>query len=251
MEYTHTINVHIKNADKAIEALQKEPNRKVRIIIPRESLGRGGFTITLTSRQWTFFNRKTVGDFYLNASVDTFGGDIYDIYSFYDFTREEDLDTTTSDELEQMMEDTPGFLGVFANDEFPTDLLRHVGATSRNPISAIINYDNSTQAGVHWVAVFIDPKVKQVEYFDPFGVPPKKRILKLLNTLNMPFIFTNTQIQHLDSKACGYYASQYIKLRTDGHSVYDIVFDRFTRDPIKNEKILKKLVSSSANAGKQ
>jgi len=243
----HTIKVHIKNAPKAIQALQQEPNRKVRIIVPRESLDRGGYTIRLTPRQYTFFRRKAVGDFYLNADIHTFGGDLLDIDSYYDFTTEDDLDTTTSEDINDMLGNTPGFMGVYANNEIPTDLLSNIARMITKPISAVINYDNNDQAGTHWVAIFIDPKSKQIEYFDPFGVPPKKRILNLLNRIGLPFIFTNTQLQHLDSHACGYYVAQYIIMRTQGMSVYDIIFDRFTRDPIKNEKILKQMVNEHSN----
>jgi len=242
MSEHHTIKVHIKNADKAINSLLQEPNRKVRIIIPRESLNRGGFTIHLTDRQYTFFNRKKVGDFMINADINTFGGNLSNIDSYYDFTQEDDLEITSSTDLEQMLDGVKGFIGVFANNDFPSTFIHRLATTTNTPLSAILNYDNSDQPGTHWVGLFIDPKVKHIEYFDPFGVPPKKRILNILNKLELPIIMSNTQLQDLNSEACGYYVVEYIKMRTEGMSMYDILFDKFTRDPIKNEKILKNMV---------
>jgi len=229
------VKVHITNVTSAINKLRQDPNTPTKIRIIRASVNKGPFTIYLTSKQFSTLHNSINKFCIMNATPETFG----DINNY-----ETTLDTTTSTDLNQMLQGIKGFLGVFANDEFSPTFTKNIASVSSTPISAIINYDNKYDEGTHWIAIFIDITNKQTEYFDPFGVPPKKKILNALQTINYPIVMSNSQLQHINSNACGYYAVQYLIHRHKGVSIYDFIFNIFTKDPSKNEKILEKLVHS-------
>jgi len=249
MNNTVTVKVHIENAEEALEKLRADNNATVKIVIPVDSLDKGGFTIHIPKRQHTFLTKRSNGKCTFNATIDTFGGDISNITNFfeisdYDPNLPSNLDTTTSDQIDDMLEDYDGFFGVYANNKFPVDYIPTYFRTTKNrPCSIVVNYDNDDEPGTHWCGIFISATRDSVEYFDPFGLPPKKRILSALKKLKLPIVMINSQIQHIDSHACGYYVVEYIKMRYDGVPIYDIVFDVFDKSPAQNEKTLQALVN--------
>ena len=77
------------------------------------------------------------------------------------------------------------FRGVFMKDQLPHQ--------PNSVETGIINLDNSTGPGTHWVAYAIDPR--GIVYFDSYGLAPTKRVYALYkNPSNEDLVFyaTNT-----------------------------------------------------------
>ncbi len=127
------------------------------------------------------------------------------------------------------------FLGVFMRDEMlDLKLFKNVDFTKDNAM--IINLDESSGPGSHWVGLYFyrSPKGKMiVSYFDSFGMPVIPEILFFINkklktskfhSLDLPFQhydFTNKN--SLVSNLCGYYAMAWIVLsylRIDAGGVF-------------------------------
>jgi len=67
----------------------------------------------------------------------------------------------------------------------------------------IINLDDSQGLGTHWVIVVNNPWLKEILFFDSFGVYPSKRIIAFMERSGKPYITTNNEYQHKTSLACG------------------------------------------------
>ena len=63
-----------------------------------------------------------------------------------------------------------------------------------------VNIDNDNMGGSHWTCFYI--KDNKSLYFDSFGAPPDKFLLK---ELPKPIIYHNYKIQDINSKLCGSY----------------------------------------------
>ena len=61
-----------------------------------------------------------------------------------------------------------------------------------------VNIDDGSQGGTHWTCFYI--KDNKSYYFDSFGGPPDKFLLK---QLPKPIIYHNYKIQEIKSKSCG------------------------------------------------
>jgi len=94
----------------------------------------------------------------------------------------------------------------------------------------VINSDTIDGIGKHWLAYFNDPKNKYVEFFNSFGLPPGIEILSYLESSGKDIIYNSSQIQSNDSVLCGYYTVHYIKERSEGRSMYDILYS-FNQNP--------------------
>lgn len=91
--------------------------------------------------------------------------------------------------------------------------LQWIGFKDELPIHAPGNYiinlasSNDGTGGTHWCAVRLDKD--QALYFDPFGIPPPKKVLKWLfrwvRSNHKKIIINRTEIQNLKSNWCGQY----------------------------------------------
>lgn len=82
---------------------------------------------------------------------------------------------------------------------------------------AIINSDVSTGMGKHWTARFHN------YLFDPFGMPPDRRILTQATDAYPKVYSSTTQIQEIDENNCGWYCLQFLYLMnasTTPHSTF-------------------------------
>ena len=79
--------------------------------------------------------------------------------------------------------------GVYSRDSIP----KRIGAKFY-----IINLDDSTGPGTHWVALY--NVGRKPIYFDSFGVWPPKELMKIKNLL-----FNDYRIQSRNSRSCGLY----------------------------------------------
>lgn len=125
-------------------------------------------------------------------------------------------------DISNMLRKIPHFRGIFTRDILPKRMLKIE--------CGIINSDTVSGIGKHWLAYFNDPKGKYVEFFNSFGLPPGKEILSYLESSGKDIIYNSSQIQSNDSVLCGYYSVYYIKERSKGRNMYDILYS-FSQKP--------------------
>ena len=143
-----------------------------------------------------------------------------------------DLDTT---QLLKNIERDPVankyFKGVFSRDLLPRKL--------SYPASFIANTKSSKSRGEHWIAFYIDAD-KNLEFFDPMGLPPSYyRLVSYISQISNRNKYNTTQYQSLFSPFCGYYCLLFVFLKsrnkTFNSKIFNINFE-------ENDKFLKKLI---------
>lgn len=136
----------------------------------------------------------------------------------------------------------PYFIGCFASDDLLPALLKY---PKRNIFSCIVNTQDSSKSGEHWLAVLIDlDRDKSVEVYDSFAENPPKKIeeslLKFIRDrkpLSLIKYKVNSVInQRSNSQKCGLYAIQFLYNRLILHKSFSFStgFDTQIRDAEKN-----------------
>ena len=111
---------------------------------------------------------------------------------------------------------TDPYTSPFYGGTFPIDLLPQPLLSNR---IYVINLDESTQAGSHWVQLAtLDGSIC---YFDSFGQPPPSQIIKTVagKTIN----YCDIPIQSPLSQACGYHVLTVSLLQARGYSLLEIL----------------------------
>ncbi len=68
--------------------------------------------------------------------------------------------------------------------------------------TGIINLDDNTGPGTHWVAYAIDPR--SIIYFDSYGLAPPKEFIKYISKVKSPLYYSTLPTQRLtDPPICG------------------------------------------------
>lgn len=97
-------------------------------------------------------------------------------------------------------------------------------------IGLIYNLDTSSGPGTHWVAMFIDNKNNEINYYDSYGSMPIKLIQDFISKLKINFkknnyeptvIYNNKRHQYGGSE-CGMYSMNFILERLNGVNMYQI-----------------------------
>ena len=118
------------------------------------------------------------------------------------------------------------FRGIYSRDGLPKIIKKECG---------IINLDNMSGPGTHWVAYRNINNI--VEYFDPFGLLMPNEVLDYFHTSGKPIVYSMDEIQNRDSVLCGYWCLYYLLERQKGNSILDIIhnphFDNDNSDFIK------------------
>lgn len=91
------------------------------------------------------------------------------------------------------------FLGVFAKDKIPQNLLK-------KPYSLIVNTHSSHQPGEHWLAVHVDESGRGF-FFDSYGSSPQQwdEIFKTIDNTAEKWFFHTKRIQSYFTTVCGQY----------------------------------------------
>ena len=120
----------------------------------------------------------------------------------------------TSFFLNNVLENTPHFLGVYPQDFLLTF------SPDTYPIKLLLNLDVSSQPGTHWLSLCITET--HLEIFDSFGLDPKtwnrkpvillKFIEKLSQSRN---VLISPRFQSNNSNLCGFYSILFLSLRTN------------------------------------
>ena len=97
-------------------------------------------------------------------------------------------------------------------------------------IGIIYNLDVSSGEGTHWVAVFIDNKHNEINYFDSYGSLPTPLIKEFIerlvenykkNGITPTIIYNDKRFQYGHSE-CGVYSMNFILERIHGTTMYDL-----------------------------
>ena len=106
------------------------------------------------------------------------------------------------------------------------------GGGIRQRRAYIINYDESSEPGSHWVAVFnavpsylpssSSSSSSLPEFFDPAGLPPLDGRIKFY-LLGANYEYNPNVLQQVQGNACGFYCVYYILQRIRGVSANDII----------------------------
>ena len=146
------------------------------------------------------------------------------------------------------------FLGVVPSD-CPTKIhcelsnidIKTLKKNKVNKIGLIYNLDVSTGPGTHWVAVYIDNKNDEINYYDSYGSEPIKLINDFIIKLNnkyrklgyQPKIIYNDKRHQYGGSECGMYSINFILERLNNVNMYQI-YNRKISDKKMNH--LRKLL---------
>jgi hypothetical protein len=131
--------------------------------------------------------------------------------------------------IERLLANQHNFQGVFSSDTLPD-----------SPRLLVCNTDPSTQAGQHWIAIYVD-KNGHGEYFDSFGRPPDKHFEQYMNSKCSRWIFNKKQLQSVISAFCGYYCCVYVAFRCRGYDMIKIIA-MFTNDTGYNDMLVHRFI---------
>ena len=134
----------------------------------------------------------------------------------------------STDEIDEILSNNP-ITDIFYMRCFPSNKLPKC---EHFPCSMVVNFDEHTKPGTHWVAVYA-PDSTEAHYFDSFG-GGETDIENINEYLQDNFeLVTNRSkaIQSRRSKVCGYYAIFFIYLSSKG-----IPFKRIERLLLKEKR---------------
>ena len=118
----------------------------------------------------------------------------------------------TNFELEEAAQELKisNFRGVFLRNTLPK--------RPKKNECGILNLDDTSGNGTHWVAWYKNGKNKY--YFDSFGVQPPT---ELITYLSSPIHYNTEEIQPRDQVFCGHLCLYVLKHLTDGEKFQDVI----------------------------
>jgi len=120
------------------------------------------------------------------------------------------------------------FRGVFMRDQLPKQPNRVE--------TGIINLDNSTGAGTHWVAYAIDPRA--IVYFDSYGLAPPIEFNKYVSTMNAPVYYSTLPTQQLsDPPICGSEVLNTLAAISSSRKPPHVVVNEYTSEKFRDNYI--------------
>ena len=104
----------------------------------------------------------------------------------------------------------PNFRGVSLRDALPT--------TPKKKECGILNLDDTTGSGTHWVAWYTNGTEKK--YFDSYGLQPPN---ELVDYLHSPILYNTERVQPYDQVFCGHLCLYVLKQLGGGQHLQDII----------------------------
>ena len=104
----------------------------------------------------------------------------------------------------------PNFRGVSLRDALPT--------TPKKKECGILNLDDTTGSGTHWVAWYKNGTEKK--YFDSYGLQPPN---ELVDYLHSPILYNTERVQPYDQVFCGHLCLYVLKQLGGGQHLRDII----------------------------
>lgn len=94
----------------------------------------------------------------------------------------------------------------------------------REPLIGIVNLQSSKDGnGTHWAGFVIPPPSKTLNgiktadknyYIDSYGQPPPEEIVKFLKTKGRKIVYSDQQLQKLDTDTCGEFVLAFVRHMT-------------------------------------
>ena len=119
------------------------------------------------------------------------------------------------------------------------------GVISRDQIALIdesgyyiVNLNDSTQPGSHWVVIHLKGSSQAIEYFDSFGLNAPMELVNLSNKFHVYYLYNSTQYQDLNSVLCGYWCLYFVNESRKKRSFYDILKPFSHTDTQFNERLI-------------
>jgi hypothetical protein len=118
--------------------------------------------------------------------------------------------------------------------------LRLVLASRAKKAGLVLNLDDSSQDGSHWVAVYFDIAHKTMEYYDSYGDKAPQPVIKFFEALRQRGwkYKENRKVHQRKNSECGVYSIHFIVRRLLGKT-FDETVDKIIRDAEMNENRLK------------
>jgi len=90
--------------------------------------------------------------------------------------------------------------------------------------AAVVNRDDSSQPGSHWMAIYIDEN-GNLEFFDSYGQSPffYGKLIQDYVSKYSNVIWNSVTFQSITSNVCGHYCIYFILKRCQGNSMYFII----------------------------
>ena len=128
------------------------------------------------------------------------------------------------------------FLGCFPSDQMPS-------ISTNFPTCFIMNTDNSSEAGDHWLAVILNKK--NCLFFDSFGLPILNPLLiQFLSKQYKKAVYSAKCIQHFESIRCGEFCVAFLK-KIKTKKQYQMFLSNFNgEDLLSNDKIVANMLNS-------
>lgn len=108
----------------------------------------------------------------------------------------------------------PNFRGVYLRDVLPWKPLKNE--------CGILNLDDSSGTGTHWVCWYKDGNKKY--YFDSYGLTPP---IELIQYLKSPILYNTEQIQPKDQVICGHLCLYVLWKMSKGITLQNIINDLY------------------------
>jgi len=117
---------------------------------------------------------------------------------------------------------------------YPLDLIPKKQIMLR-PCALIVNTDESSKPGEHWVAIYLYDNCS-AEYFDSFGLMPlHHEILMFLRRNKIKnLVYNPNQIQSITSNTCGAYCVLFVKFKCLNFNFCDLI-KCFSSNTFKND----------------
>ena len=124
-------------------------------------------------------------------------------------------------------------VGVFPADQIPKVWTK--------PTAFVINTDDHTKAGMHWIAIYVDNSCNAF-YFDSFGLPPfiPDHINRLRKNCKR-FRWNSVRLQSANSNVCGQYCIMFLHYMSKGLGFHKFL-KNFSDNLSQNDDIVRRYV---------
>lgn len=119
-------------------------------------------------------------------------------------------------------------VGVFPADKIPEQWKR--------PCALVVNTDESTKPGAHWVAMYVDTEGRGY-YFDSYGLPPAvPQHIDRLRRNSVSYEWSIPQLQSIDSSVCGQFCIAFLFYMSHGYNLHRFC-SLFSTDTLDNDRL--------------
>jgi hypothetical protein len=127
----------------------------------------------------------------------------------------------------------------------PCDLLDGF-KVEQYPLYLVVNTARSSHPGLHWVTLFRQRKKSPLLFLDSYGFDIQnydQNFSTFARQLNVKVISGKRRLQSWTSNVCGHYAINFVYELSKSNGCIDSVYHQFSSDPIRNDRLVRKLVS--------